>query len=74
MNPEALVATVQDRPATWEEIRCAVSATPDRSLELFYTSGSHYEIESEMGGRIRYPVEEFVFFAYLSDMKTADTN
>lgn len=68
MKPDPAVLMAQDRPATWEEVRRATSSTPDRVLELCYTSGSHCEIDSESGGTIRYPAEEFEFFAYLSEM------
>jgi len=71
-NPEML--TAQDRPATWEEVQRATSRTPDRVLELCYTQGSHCDIDSESGGTIRYPAEEFEFFAYLSEMHGSAIN
>lgn len=71
-NPEML--TAQDRPATWEEVQRATSCTPDRVLELCYTQGSHCDIDSESGGTIRYPAEEFEFFAYLSEMHGSAIN
>ena len=30
--------------------------------------GHHCEVDSDLGGVIRYPAEEFEFFAYLSEM------
>jgi hypothetical protein len=74
MKPEQPIAPTQDRPATWEEIRCATSSTPDRVLELCYTEGTHCEIDSELGGIIRYPAEEFEFFAYLSETQGTPVN
>jgi hypothetical protein len=74
MKADPEVLTAQDRPATWEEVRRATSSTPGRVLELCYTSGSHCEIDSESGGTIRYPAEEFEFFAYLSEMDVATVN
>ncbi len=74
MKPEPAILTAQDRPATWEEIRRATSSTPDRVLELCYTDRTHCEIDSELGGTIRYPAEEFEFFAYLSDMQSSPVN
>jgi hypothetical protein len=74
MKPDPTILTAQDRPATWEEVQRATSSTPDRVLELLYTKGSHCEIDSESGGTIRYPAEEFEFFAYLSEMHGSAVN
>ena len=74
MKPESVNMINQDRPATWEEIRCATSSSPDRALELCFTHGSHCEIDSESGGVVRYSAEEFEFFAHLSDRDEAPTN
>jgi len=74
MKTESIIATTQDRPATWEEIRRATSTTPDRILELCYSQGSYCEVDSDLGGVIRYPSEEFEFFAYLSEMDDTSAN
>ncbi len=74
MKPEPAILTTQDRLATWEEIRRATSSTPDRVLELCCTQGTHCEIDSELGDTIRYPAEEFEFFAYLSEMHGSAVN
>ncbi|HVA95866.1 MAG TPA: hypothetical protein VNI36_13300 [Candidatus Dormibacteraeota bacterium] len=74
MKPELIIAPAQDRPATWEEIRRATSCTPDRILELCYTKGNYCEVGSDLGGIIRYPADEFEFFAYLSEMDEASVN
>ncbi len=74
MKPEPAILAAQDRLATWEEIRRATSSTPDRVLELCYTEGTHCEIDSELGVTIRYPAEEFEFFAYLSEMQGSAVN
>jgi hypothetical protein len=74
MKPEAAILAAQDRLATWEEIRRATSSTPDRVLELCYSKGTHCEIDSELGVTIRYPAEEFEFFAYLSEMEGSAVN
>jgi hypothetical protein len=74
MKPDTTIIATQDRLATWEEIRRATSFTPDRVLELCYTKGTHCEIDSESGGTIRYPAEEFEFFAYLSEMQNSAVN
>jgi hypothetical protein len=74
MKPEPMIATTQDRPATWEEVRRATSCTPDRALELCHPQGSYCEVDSDLGGVIRYPAEEFEFFAYLSEMDEATAN
>jgi hypothetical protein len=74
MKPESVIKISQDRLATWEEIQRATSSSPDRVLELCYTQGTHCEIDSELGGTIRYPAEEFEFFAYLSEMHSSAVN
>jgi hypothetical protein len=74
MKPEPTKAITQDRLATWEEIRRAESTTPDRLLELCRTNGTYCEVDSDLGGIIRYPAEEFEFFAYLSEMDDALAN
>lgn len=74
MKPESVSLKAQDRLATWEEIRCATSSTPDRVLELCYTAGTHCEIDSESGGTIRYLAKEFEFFAYLSESEDPSVN
>jgi hypothetical protein len=74
MKTESLIRSFQDRPATWEEIRRATSYTPDRIVELCYTQGSYCDVDSDLGGVIRYPAEEFEFFAYLSEMDDTVSN
>jgi hypothetical protein len=74
MKPEPIIATSQDRLATWEEIKRATSSTPDRVLELCYTKGTYCEVDSDLGGVIRYPAEEFEFFAYLSETDDPSAN
>jgi hypothetical protein len=74
MKAEPMIATTQDRPATWEEVRRATSSSPDRVLELCYTKGNYCEVDSDLGGIIRYPSEEFEFFAYLSEMDETTAN
>ena len=74
MKSEPVILAAQDREATWEEIRRATSYTPDRLLELCYTEGTHCEIDSELGVTVRYPAEEFEFFAYLSEMQGSAVN
>jgi hypothetical protein len=74
MKPDTTILMAQDRLATWDEVQRATSFTPDRVLELCYTKGSHCEIDSESGGTVRYPAEEFEFFAYLSEMHGSAVN
>jgi hypothetical protein len=74
MKTEAMKATTQDRLATWEEIRRATSCTPDRLLEICQANGNYCEVGSDLGGVIRYPAEEFEFFAYLSEMDETPAN
>jgi hypothetical protein len=74
MKPDPALLTAQDRLATWDEVRRVTSTSLDRILEHCYTEGAFCEIESELGGRIRYPANEIEFFVYLSDMKDANAN
>ncbi len=74
MKTEQVISTTQDRIATWDEIQRATSFTPDRVLEHCYTQGSHCEVDSDLGGVIRYPAEEFEFFAYLSELDDSSAN
>lgn len=74
MKPETMNTTAQDRLATCEEIRRATSSTQDRVLELFLSQGNYCEMDSDLGGIIRYPAEEFEFFAYLSEMDESMAN
>jgi hypothetical protein len=74
MKTEHVISTTQDRIATWDEIQCATSFTPDRVLEHCYTKGSHCEVDSDLGGIIRYPAEEFEFFAFLSELDDSSAN
>ena len=74
MKTEQTKRTTQDRLATWDEIQRAESATPERLMELCHSNGSYCEVGSDLGGIIRYPAEEFEFFAYLSEMDDAPVN
>jgi hypothetical protein len=69
MNP-----STQDRLATYEEIRCASTSSQERVLELCQAQGSYCQMDSDLGGIIRYPAEEFEFFAYLSEMDESIPN
>ncbi|HXP78480.1 MAG TPA: hypothetical protein VN976_01125 [Verrucomicrobiae bacterium] len=74
MKPETMNTTNHDRLATCEEIRRATSSTEDRVLELCHIQGNYCEMDSDIGGIIRYPAEEFEFFAYLSEMDESVAN
>jgi hypothetical protein len=74
MKPDPATLATQDRVATREEIRRVSLSSPDRVLELCYTKGTHCEIDSELGGTIRYTAEEFEFFACLSEMQGSAVN
>ena len=74
MKPDPASVTAQDRLATWDEVRRVTSTTLDRILEHCYAEGAFCEIESELGGRIRYPADEIEFFVYLSESKDANAN
>lgn len=74
MKTETMELTTQDRLATWEEVRRANASTEERVLELCHARGNYCEMDSDFGGVIRYPAEEFEFFAYLSDMDETSSN
>jgi hypothetical protein len=68
MKTETLINTKQDRLATGEEIRRATSMNEGHRLDLCHIQGDYCQMDSDLGGIIRYPAEEFEFFAYLSEM------
>ena len=74
MKQETMIPTTQDRLATWEEIRHATSSDHDRMLALCLAQGNYCEMDSDIGGIIRYPTEEFEFFACLSEMDESVVN
>jgi hypothetical protein len=74
MKPETMKSTTQDRLATYEEVRRATSSTQDRVLELCHVHGDYCQMDSDLGGIIRYPAEEFEFFAYLTEMDEGVAN
>ncbi len=74
MKPETMNATTHDRLATLDEVRLATNSTQDRVLEFCHTQGNYCQMDSDLGGIIRYPAEEFEFFAYLSEMDESIAN
>lgn len=67
MKLESVPTTAQDRLATWDEIRHATTGTPDHVLEHCYVDQAYCEIQSDLGGKVRYAAEEFEFYASLSE-------
>jgi hypothetical protein len=74
MKTEATKITTQDRLATYEEVRCATLSAQDSMLNLCQVQGNYCQMDSDLGGIIRYPTEEFEFFAYLSEMDESIAN
>ena len=74
MKAETMKATTQDRLATLDEVRRATCSTEDRVLEYCQVHGNYCETDSDLGGIIRYPADEFEFFAYLSEMDESIAN
>jgi hypothetical protein len=74
MKTDTMKLTTHDRLATFEEVRRASSSTDDCVLEFCRTQGNYCEMDSDIGGIIRYPAEEFEFFAYLSEMDESVAN
>ena len=68
MKPEIMQPTTEDRLATFEEVRCATTYSRQNLLDLCRAQGNFCQMDSDTGGIIRYPSEEFEFFAYLSEM------
>ena len=48
--------------------------TQERVLEFCHFQGNYCEMDSDLGGIIRYPAEEFEFFACLSEMDESVEN
>jgi len=69
MKLETMKFTTDDRLATLEEVRKATSTTGDPVFEFCHAQGNYCQMDSDTGGIIRYPAEEFEFFAYLSEME-----
>jgi hypothetical protein len=67
MKSEFIAPTSEDRLATLEEVRHATSTSPDGLLALCHNQGNYCEVNSDLGGFIRYSTEEFEFFASLSE-------
>ena len=74
MKPATMKVTTDDRLATYEEVRSATASTEGRVFDLCHAEGNYCEVDSDTGGIIRYPAEEFEFFAYLSEMDENLTN
>jgi hypothetical protein len=74
MKPETINTVTQDRLATWEEVRRATSTAPGAMLEACHTQGNYCEVNSDLGGIIRYSAEEFEFFALLSELDEGIAN
>jgi hypothetical protein len=74
MKHETMKFNTQDRLATHEEICRATASTQDRVVDLFNVQGNYCEMSSDLGGIIRYPAEEFEFFACLSEMDESMAN
>lgn len=74
MKPDKIKITTDDRLATLEEVRRAISGSEDGVLHRWNAEGNYCQMDSDLGGVIRYPAEEFEFFAYLSDMDESVPN
>ncbi len=74
MKADWMTATLQDRPATGDEIRRAESSSPDRALEIRVGEEGYFEMDCDLGGVIRYSAREFEFFSNLSEMDEAEPN
>jgi hypothetical protein len=74
MKADAMKLMTQDRLATLEEVRRATTSTRDLVFELCHAQGSYCQMDSDLGGIIRYPAEEFEFFAHLSEMDESVAN
>jgi hypothetical protein len=74
MKPEKINITTQDRLATYEEVRGAMSGSEDQVQLFCHAQGNYCQMDSDLGGIIRYPAEEFEFFAYLSEMDESVAN
>jgi hypothetical protein len=64
-NPNVTPIQV-DRPATSEEIRAAISDSPDQPEE--YATGSAWEIAADLGGYVRFPTLEIETFRLIEEL------
>jgi hypothetical protein len=74
MKTESTIVIAQDRPSTFEEVRRATSGTRDGMLDLCRPQGNYCQMDSDLGGIIRYSAEEFEFFTCLSEMDESVPN
>jgi hypothetical protein len=74
MKMDKLNHTTDDRLATCEEVRRATSYAENRLLDFCQEQGNYCQMDSDLGGIIRYPAEEFEFLAYLSEMDDSSVN
>jgi len=74
MKPLTINPCTQDRLATCDEIRRASISMQERLLEVCQMQGNYCQMDSDLGGIVRYPTEEFEFFAYLSEMDESIPN
>jgi hypothetical protein len=74
MKPDTMEITAQDRLATYEEVRHATSSTEDCVLRFCHRQGDYCQMDSDIGGIIRYPAEEFEFFAFLDEIDESVAN
>ena len=74
MKTDTMELKTHDRLATCEEVRRANASSEERVLGLWHMQGNYCEMDSDFGGVIRYPAEEFEFLAYLSDLDETGAN
>jgi hypothetical protein len=74
MKTVTIDPSTEDRLATFEEVRCATTSPQERLFELCQKQGNYCQMDSDLGGIIRYRTEEFEFFAYLSEMDESVPN
>jgi hypothetical protein len=74
MKQMTIDPSTEDRLATGEEVRRATTSLQERVMDLCQTQGNYCQMDSDLGGIVRYSTEEFEFFAYLSDMDESIPN
>jgi len=74
MNANNMKLMTQDRLSTFEEVRRATSSTEERVLDFCQVQGDYCQMDSDLGGIIRYPTEELEFFASLSELDESAAN
>jgi hypothetical protein len=63
-----------DRIATWNEVRCAMSASPQGALPFKSVRDDFLEVDSDFGDRARNLSEDDMWLAIVNEMPDSKSN